>query len=651
MWSGAAKPRRRPAKTLRRARPHLEVLEERALLNNRFVVPLGAAIDNATTFANLQAALTTGGLATGNTIEIEPGSVPGTVVNANLTAAFNTSTTLTIQGNPALGLAGTPQFTISDASIIAAGDTLNLNAASVGLIATGALTFSGNTNITGSILADINSTAPIPFTLAGGNDNLVNSTVVNDIPVSNVVLEVQTPATGSNNRISGNTFVNNCDSTTNTNAQVAYFGGSGASVTDKVSGNSFVDIAAHENNGFVVEESVTGLVIQNNSFAGDMGGAIVQFSSNPQHLQILGNTVNITGAGPVGIALNGGATSTTTSVTVSNNVLNTAASGTGVNIGVNPGTLNVSVQGNDFHNCKIGVNVFAGGSSIAGIDLGGGSQGSVGGNNFRAFTAAATPSAGAIIISALGGTIQAQRNLFAVANPQTVISATGGVTVNATALSANAAFVDVLYEDFLKRPGDTTSANDAGGWVALLNGATPPATVAGAIIRSAEALGLVVDGLYLKVLGRVSDPAGRAAFVSFLQNGGTLEQAVTGMMSSPEFNGLTGSDGGFVEALYLRVLGRNGSGSEVSGWLGMLPNLGRAGVANAFVKSSEFRTDVVQALYGTAMAATVSVASLVPNMLHRNASPMEVNGWVNSAFDIDTIVLSFAVTGEFFNNG
>ena len=161
-------------KAPRRLRPHVEVLEERTLLNNRFVVPLGVPVDNSTSFANLQAALTTAGLATGDTIEIEPGSAPGNVVNADFTTAFSGATRLTIQGNPAVGLAGIPQFTITDTVVIAAADTLNLNVANVGLIASGALTLNGNTSITGSILTDVNSTATAPFTFAGGSDNLID---------------------------------------------------------------------------------------------------------------------------------------------------------------------------------------------------------------------------------------------------------------------------------------------------------------------------------------------------------------------------------------------------------------------------------------------------------------------------------------------
>jgi hypothetical protein len=120
---------------IQRRRPQLELLEDRTLLNNRFVVATGAPVDNATTFATLQAALTTPGLVTGDTIQINAGSAPGSVINANLTSAFTSATSLTIQGDPAAA-GSIPLFSISDATTIAAADTLTLNNVNVGLINT-----------------------------------------------------------------------------------------------------------------------------------------------------------------------------------------------------------------------------------------------------------------------------------------------------------------------------------------------------------------------------------------------------------------------------------------------------------------------------------------------------------------------------------
>jgi hypothetical protein len=41
----------------RSCRPSLEALEDRTLLNNRFVVPIGVPVDNATSFGTLQMGL------------------------------------------------------------------------------------------------------------------------------------------------------------------------------------------------------------------------------------------------------------------------------------------------------------------------------------------------------------------------------------------------------------------------------------------------------------------------------------------------------------------------------------------------------------------------------------------------------------------
>ena len=217
-------------------------------------------------------------------------------------------------------------------------------------------------------------------------------------------------------------------------------------------------------------------------------------------------------------------------------------------------------------------------------------------------------------------------------------------------LTGNAAFVQTLYFDFLKRLGDLSKASDAGGWVNALNaGALTPEQVVVGIARSPEALGVLVDGLYLKILRRTSDASGRAAFVSFLQHGGSVEQAIIAMVASPEYSNSTPSDAGFIQSLYSKLLGRVASPSELAGWLGALPSLGRAGVANMFVHSAEFRADVVQELYGFTYAPAQSVVSLFADLLHRTSGPTaaEINGWVNSGLDIYSIEIAIAGASEF----
>ena len=82
-------PLRRPS-----VRPQVEALEERNLLNSRFVVPAAYA-DNVTNFTTLQAALTTPGLNPGDVIQIESYSSPGGLSGGDIPAVAD----LTVRGD------------------------------------------------------------------------------------------------------------------------------------------------------------------------------------------------------------------------------------------------------------------------------------------------------------------------------------------------------------------------------------------------------------------------------------------------------------------------------------------------------------------------------------------------------------------------
>src|SRR6266849_5967137 len=158
---------RRPARPGRRLQ--VEALEERTLLNNRFVVPTGALVDNLTNFATLQAALTTPGLVAGDSVQIEAGSSPGNIANANLPQVKN----LTIKGDPAAGLLATPQFNITDPVTIAATQAgFSLQGVNVSLTGGGSLTFNANASVLGSSIIDAGSSAVAAVTLNGSADVL-----------------------------------------------------------------------------------------------------------------------------------------------------------------------------------------------------------------------------------------------------------------------------------------------------------------------------------------------------------------------------------------------------------------------------------------------------------------------------------------------
>jgi hypothetical protein len=322
--------------------------------------------------------------------------------------------------------------------------------------------------------------------------------------------------------------------------------------------------------------------------------------------------------------------------------------------------LNVTVEGNELRGgTEQGILVAGPKSSMAfvtGVDLGS-PGGSLGGNDFRAFATTATAKSGAIVLQNITpsqGVVTAQRNIFATGiTPATVVFPASQIDT-ANSLTGNAAFVQTLYINLLERAGDTANSNDAGGWVHLLDtAAITPQQAANSIGRSAEALGLIVDGLYLKLLNRAADHSGRAAFIAFLQAGGTVEQGIVSLVTSDEYANVAGSPGSFVQSLYSRLLGRFGDADEVAAGINALATLGRAGVARIFVQSAEFRTNVVQELYGFTSAPLLSVPSNLPNLLHRPSPPSasEVAAAVNSSLDMLTLKLFFAGSPEFYVNG
>jgi hypothetical protein len=215
--------------------------------------------------------------------------------------------------------------------------------------------------------------------------------------------------------------------------------------------------------------------------------------------------------------------------------------------------------------------------------------------------------------------------------------------------TANQRFVADLYVDLLHR------APDAGGlanWSAQLDRGASRAQVVQGIENSGEHLGLVVNGLYQTLLGRTADPGGLQNFVQFLQNGGTVEQVSLILVTSGEYASENASSSAFIQSLYTKVLGRIASQAEVSAWLGILPGLGRAVVANAFLGSYEFRSNAVEQMYGFLPAPAGSVATVFSDLLQRPVAPStaEINGWANSTLDLRTIETLFAGGGEFYGN-
>jgi hypothetical protein len=627
----------RKAKT-RRSVLAFEPLEDRLVLNNRFVIP--GTPDGVTHFSTLQAAFAALGLKAGDVIQIEPGSNPGHIHNADIPAIKN----LTIQGNPNSDLVSIPYFILDDEVKIGSAQTgFTLKHLEVDVVG-GTLQFSADGTIAGCQVK--NEFAGIGIQLLGTSAAVISdSTLENVNPPSSVGDLVQiTPAANSHNLITDNQFTSLAGSE---EGLLGYDGG-GAGAMDIVGHNSFVCMTkVHPTRWdylMQVANAAEGLTIEGNEFTNnDPGGADLLVEPG-KNIHILDNVLTILNgqSGSAGICLDG-QTVPLSDVVVGNNQVS-VGQGRGISLWTEDLSLTsiAIIEGNDLQNDSIGIQINQGEGqpgSVARFDLGVGMQGSLGANDFRGDATAIDAEADLAL-----GPITAEMNIYGVADPTTVIQDNnthpGLAVVDASSpLTGAAAYVETLYLDFLHRAGDTNNPSDAGGWVKLLGQGTPISFVANQLARCTEALNYQVNALYHQFLGRAADSGGQAYFVSTLQGGGTLEGVSQSLLASAEYQSHFQSSTSFVQSLYQNLLQRVGSAGEISQAVAQLQQIGRAGLAREFLFSQEYRG--------------LQVADDYAHLLRRSAPPTssEVNYWTGSGLDLLTLDAVFATTQEFQQNG
>jgi hypothetical protein len=568
--SGGHKPRRSP-----QARLFVEGLETRLMPASVFVVPVSQLAD-ATHLHTLADAITAAG--SNGMVTIEPGASPDPTQPVNVATGQNG---LTIQGDPSVPASILPQEQLT---VAASGITLtNLNLGSLSL---GGLTSSGDT-VSKCLIVNLSESA--------SNSSFTQNTITGSAVVQPLALIFHS---NGNVLIANNTF----SSAAPNILQIP----SGTGVT--VTGNTFSGGASNSSMILVTDAgSSTGpLTISNNTVAATdaIGINIVEDRSGTAFVRILNNTISTNNVG-FGLFMN-------------------------VAIG-DVDHFNAMVQGNDFHNNRIGIEISGDGTGAGNIDLGGGTLSSLGGNDFRGFSGSIGAAVQIVNASSGVGVAVAQNIFTSGVDPSTVL--TGGIfAFTDQTLSNGRAFVQTLYNQLLGRTGALTELDP---WVQLLN-SQGQAAVSNAILHSPEALGRIVDSFYLRFLGRQSDAAGRAGFISFLQNGGTEEQVETLFLTSPEY--ISHIDTDFVQSLYLNILGRPGSLGELAGWNNNIQNLGGlAGVANDFVHSPENRLNTLRADFQT--------------FLHRTPADSEISALANSTQDLLSLEGLVLSSPEFFVNG
>jgi hypothetical protein len=555
-------------------RPTLEFLEERMAPANVFLVPTTVAADS-THFYTLASALTAAGAS--GSVTIEPGASPdpGTV---------SVTQNVLIKGDAMVSPTLLP---LENLNVMANGvmlQHLNLGTVTIGAGFSGAV-------ITDSVVNSITETG----SLTGNGNNAITFDRI----------------TGSVTLV-GNTTTGTFDVVTN----------------DQFTGTATTMLSV-TNDG--------GALIQNNSFVGGTDGqtaiAILDTATiSLATIVIANNTITLPGTtlSTLGISVTTGAL--TASLRITDNTVGTGL-GKGLVIGAgNDANTQIVVQGNDFNNNAIGVEYAGAGGTTIATDLGGGTQGSLGNNNFRGFANAASATNAAIFVHGTAATalLRARNNAFGVTNPATVVQTSANIDTT-NPLTTTQGFVQSLYHDLLGREG---SASDLTFWTNVFTANGQAAVVTG-IMNSTEGQNHLINSLYLRYLNRPADTIGLSFWSAVLASGG-LEAVTAGILSSQEF--LSRSSANPITAYYLALLNRTPRTDELAFWLPVLFSQGPNAVVLRMVASQEFRSDFAQSVFVTA--------------LHRQGTALEVSTLVNNtALSLLQIEASIYELPEFLTKG
>jgi uncharacterized delta-60 repeat protein len=216
--------------------------------------------------------------------------------------------------------------------------------------------------------------------------------------------------------------------------------------------------------------------------------------------------------------------------------------------------------------------------------------------------------------------------------------------------SANALYVDQLFLQLLGRQADDagrgyfTSLLDAGNGNRFLTPAQQQLVARRQVVQiiqgTLEYRTDVVQSLYQGILGRAADAGGLNAWVAFLGIGGTQFQVESELMGSVEFvNANGGTASSFVNAVYGKVLGRS-LDSSGSFWVDQL----NAGASTQ---------GVVMGILRSAESATLTTGDLFAAFLNRQPDSVGLAAYVNAIMGgvpTEYLTLFIVSSQEFYNN-
>jgi len=595
----------------------------------RRVVPAGVPVDGVDTFDTLQSAIFTGGMDIGAVIQIEPGAQPGSLSAAAMTAAQNdVQSGLTIRGTSGINPEEHYPIQVSENINITIPsvqfENVHLHFGSAGkFVVTGFLFKMLRSQLVGTAEANDG------FLRLGGSFALVDGN-----RFSGVGDQVRILTTNDGSIIRGNEFTQS-----STSRNIVYESNGGIH-SDIIERNMFIarrGISAV--NQVVINGGNLNIIIDSNTFVDlDFAAPAIAANWGVQNLLIRSNRFEVGGSAGSGvIQISGGLDEPNTSFQVVGNDFVLQDGAIALFLGApSTGAFAGRVEGNRLDG-GMGVRAATLGSTLANVDLGGGNQGSLGGNNFRRFTAPATDLSGAIRTSTGAGNVSAEDNLFSVPAELVIWDANDDPSrFNVDGFpsqSGNEAYVSALYSRFLRRTADLSNPNGAGAVVTNLNNKKPAALIAKTIVRSPEALQYVVDTVYLSVLRRAPTAQELAAGVLSLTRR-REEDLLVSLLTSAEARGIYGSDRAFETKAYGLLLGRVPSELESTAF-------------NLLAKKSRLRA--LQSLLRLPEFTTRRVTLVFDDLLHRAPTAEEIKKY--RAFDRLKLLQTIAASVEFQTAG
>ena len=172
----------------------------------------------------------------------------------------------------------------------------------------------------------------------------------------------------------------------------------------------------------------------------------------------------------------------------------------------------------------------------------------------------------------------------------------------------NEAFVKGLYQSTLLRAAEPAGLQ---GWLDIMNAGTMTIQqIAYGFVNSTENRRNQVTFFYRYFLSREPDTAGLNFHVNRLQGGVDEAQLMSEFILSAEYSA-SSTNAQFVNLMYYAILGRQADTAGYNGWLNSLNSgTSRATVVNAFVRSAEGITRIVNSYFASYLKRAASAAEL-----------------------------------------